>query len=299
MIRHPRTRTIKIALICAGLAGLAAAANGEASGQTVLRVVPHADLTILDPTVSSATITADHSYMVYDTLFALDDKFIPQPQMVESWSLSSDHLVYRFTLRDGLMFHNGAPVTAEDAVASIKRWAVKDGTGQLMTKVLKEYRVVDQKTFEIVLNQPFGMMLQALSKPTANLLVVMPKAIAETDPNKAITDPTGSGPFMFVKEEWVPGTEVVYKKFDKYVPRKEPPSGFAGGKIVKVDRVEWHILRDPFTALNGLRSGEFDFWEQPPLDIAIDMKTTKGLVVKKVNPLGDHGVFIINHLQPP
>src|SRR5262249_31352127 len=137
----------KIALICASLAGLFA---GDTRAQT-LRVVPHADLSVLDPTSSSATITADHSYLVYDTLFALDDKFAPQPQMVDTWTLSSDHLVYRFSLRDGLLFHNGAPVTAEDAVASIKRWAAKDGTGQLMTKVLKEYRVIDTKTFEIAL----------------------------------------------------------------------------------------------------------------------------------------------------
>ena len=271
----------------------------QSTAQATLRVVPHADLTVLDPTVSSATITADHSYMVYDTLFALDDKLQPKPQMVESWSVSDDKLVYRFVLRDALMFHDGAGVTADDCVASIKRWAVRDGTGQLMTKVLKEYKVVDRKTFEIVLAEPFGLMLQAMSKPTANLLPVMPKALADTDPSKPVAEPIGSGPFVFVKEEWVPGTKVVYKKFDKYVPRNEPPSAFAGGKVAKVDRVEWHIVRDPFTALNGLRSGEFDFWEQPPLDISISAKTTKGLVVQKVNPLGDHGVFIMNHLQPP
>jgi peptide/nickel transport system substrate-binding protein len=221
----------------------------QSASQATLRVVPHADLTVLDPTVSSATITADHSYMVYDTLFALDDKLQPKPQMVESWSVSDDKLVYRFVLRDGLLFHDGTAVTADDCVASIKRWAVRDGTGQLMTKVLKEYKVVDRKTFEIVLAEPFGLMLQALSKPTANLLPVMPKALADTDPAKPVAEPVGSGPFVFVKEEWVPGTKVVYKKFDKYIPRNEAPSAFAGGKVAKVDRVEWHIVRDPFTGI--------------------------------------------------
>jgi peptide/nickel transport system substrate-binding protein len=272
---------------------------GSPADKKTLRVVPHADLSGLDPTVSSATITAGHSYMVYDMLFALDESMAPQPQMVERFTVSPDQLSYRFTLREGLVFHDGTPVTAEDCVASIKRWAVADGTGQLMTKVLKEYKVADQKTFEIVLNEPFGLMLQALAKPTANLLPIMPKRLAESDPAKPVSDPIGSGPFVFVKEEWVPGTKIVYRKFDKYVPRKEPPSAFAGGKIAKVDRVEWHIVRDPFTALNGVRSGEFDFWEQPPLDVAISARSTRGLVVKKVNPLGDHGVFIINHLQPP
>ena len=181
----------------------------QSAGPKTLRTIPLADLTVLDPTVSSATITADHSYMVYDMLFALDEKLTPQPQMVDSWSVSNDKLTYRFTLRNGLTFHDGTPVTADDCVASIKRWAVKDGTGQLMTKVLKEYKVIDPRTFEIVLNEPFGLMLQALSKPTANLLPIMPKRLADSDPNKAVTDATGSGPFVFVKEEWVPGTKVV------------------------------------------------------------------------------------------
>jgi peptide/nickel transport system substrate-binding protein len=287
-------------IAAASLAATAALAqSGSSADKRTLRVVPHADLSGLDPTVSSATITAGHSYMVYDTLYALDANMAPQPQMVESLSISPDKLIYRFTLRDGLTFHDGASVTADDCIASIKRWAVNDGTGQLMAKALKEYRIIDQKTFEIALNEPFGLMLQALAKPTANLLPIMPKRLAESDPAKPVDDPTGSGPFVFVKAEWVPGTKIVYKKFEKYVPRTEPPSAFAGGKVAKVDRVEWHIVRDPFTALNGVRSGEFDFWEQPPLDVAINAKSIKGLVVNKVNPLGDHGVFIINHLQPP
>jgi peptide/nickel transport system substrate-binding protein len=288
-----------IALAMAIAAAGAAASAAWAQGGKTLRVVPHADLSGLDPTVSSATITAGHSYMVYDTLFALDANMMPQPQMVDTFTVSPDRLIYRFTLRDGLVFHDGAPVTADDCVASIKRWTVNDGTGQLMAKALKEYRIVDRRTFEIALNEPFGLMLLGLAKPTANLLPIMPKRLAESDPAKPVSDPVGSGPFVFVKEEWVPGTKIVYRKFDRYVPRKDPPSAFAGGKIAKVDRVEWHVVRDPFTALNGVRSGEFDFWEQPPLDLAINAKTIKGLVVKKVNPLGDHGVFIINHLQPP
>jgi peptide/nickel transport system substrate-binding protein len=289
-----------IGISIAGIASSTADAQSNPSVDAkTLRIVPHADLTGLDPTVSSATITADHSYLVYDTLFSLDESMTPRPQMVESYSSSPDKLLYRFTLRDRLLFHDGSPVTAEDCVASIKRWTVNDSTGQLMAQAVSEYKVVDPKTFEIVLKEPFSLMLQGFAKPTANLLPIMPKRLAESDPAKPVTEPIGSGPFVFVREEWQPGIKIVYKRFEKYLPRNEPPSAFAGGKVAKVDRIEWNIVRDPFTALNGLRSGEFDFWEQPPLDVAINAKSTKGLVVKKVNPLGDHGVFIINHLQPP
>src|SRR5260221_1354596 len=270
-----------------------------AMAETTLKVIPHGDLQVLDPVVSAATITADHSYMVYDQLFALDDAYKPQPQMIDSWSLTDDHLKYRFTLRAGLLFHDGGPVTAEDCVASIKRWAVRDGTGQLMMKIVEDIKVIDEKTFEIALRQPFPLMLEALAKPTANLLPIMPKRFAETDASKPVTEPIGSGPFLFAKDEWVPGSKIVYRRFDRYVPRDEPARGFAGGKVAKVDRVEWHIVRDPFTALNGIRSGEFDFWEQPPLDVSISARTMKGVHVKVVNTLGDHGVFRINHLQPP
>ena len=85
-------------------------------------------------------------------------------------------------------------------------------------------------------------MLLGLSKPSSNVPFMMPKRVAETDPSKQIEDFTGSGPFIFKKDEWRPGDKTVYVKFDKYKPRSEPASGMAGGKVVKVDRVEW--LRD-------------------------------------------------------
>jgi peptide/nickel transport system substrate-binding protein len=82
--------------------------------------------------------------------------------------------------------------------------------------------------------------------------------VVETDPNTQISDFTGSGPFVFKRDEWKPGDKVVYLKFDKYRPRSEPASGLAGGKVAKVDRIEWRAIADPQTAVNSLLAGEIE-----------------------------------------
>ena len=116
-----------------GMAGLLALMllvwAGQAAAQTV-RAVMHAEVKFLDPHSNTADITQVHGYMIYDTLFSLDAKGQPQPQMVDTYRVSPDKLTYTFTLRDGLKWHDGKPVRAADAVASIKRWAVKDAAGQ-------------------------------------------------------------------------------------------------------------------------------------------------------------------------
>src|SRR5437762_5149428 len=219
-----------VAAIC-----LAAPAHAEKT----LRAVMHSDLKILDPIWTTAYIVRNHGYMVYDTLFATDAKGEIKPQMVGKHEVSADQLTHTFTLRDGLTWHDGQPVTAEDCVASIKRWSAKDSTGQKLMTFVDGLQVKDAKTFVMKLKSPTGLVLLGLGKPSSNVPFMMPKRVAETDPNTQISDFTGSGPFIFKRDEWKPGDKTVYIRNDKYKPRSEPASGFAGGKIVKVDRVEW------------------------------------------------------------
>ena len=142
--------------------------------------------------------------------------------MVDKYDVSADDKTYTFTLRDGLLWHDGKPVTSEDCIASIKRWAAKDSIGQKLMTLRRLDDAVDAKTFTIKLKEPTGLVLLGLSKPSSNVPFMMPKRVAETDPNKQISDFTGSGPFVFVKDEWKPGDKTVYVKFDKYKPRSEP-----------------------------------------------------------------------------
>lgn len=282
-------------LAVALLLGGAAAAPAE----TVLRAMMHAELKSIDPFWTTATITKHHGHMVYDQLFAIDDKSLPQPQMVQDFTVSPDKLVYTFVLRDGLKWHDGQPVTAEDVVASIKRWSVKDAAGQMMTRFTKELAAVDAKTVRLSLSEPFGLVIDALAQPTATPAFIMPKRVAVTDANTQIDDPVGSGPFRMAKEQWVPGSRTVYVKNTGYVPRSDPPRGAAGAHIVKVDKVEWTVLPDAQTAVAALGRGEIDFYEGIAADFLPVLRRSPGVKVETLSPLGSAGIMRLNHLHPP
>ncbi len=264
-----------------------------------LKFVPHADLKILDPVWTTAYITRNHGYMIYDMLFAPDANIRMQPQMVDKFTASADKRKWSFTLRDGLKWHDGQPVTAEDCVLSIKRFAARDAVGQLMAKSLGKLAAVDRKTFVLELETPFGLVLESLGKGSASPCVMMPARVAATDPNEQIKDFTGSGPYRFVKEEWQPGNKVVYVANKDYVPRTENPSGGAGAKRVFVDRVEWRYIPDQATAAAALEAGEVDFWENPPIDFVPRLEKNAGLTVFATDPKGNLGTVRPNSLHPP
>src|SRR6185436_3287668 len=113
----------------------------------------------------------------------------------------------------------------------------KDAMAQKLFAFVKDMPIVDQRTFKIVLNEPTGLVLSALGKPSVYVPFIMPKRVAELDANTQLTDTVGSGPFVFKKDEWKAGDKAVYVKFAQYKPRNEPASGLAGGKVAKVDRV--------------------------------------------------------------
>ncbi|MBT6277099.1 MAG: ABC transporter substrate-binding protein, partial [Chromatiales bacterium] len=196
-----RSKILKRALL--PLAAAAMMAAGGASAEKVLRVVPHADLKNLDPIWTTAYITRNHAYMVYDTLFAVDENLKIQPQMVDTWSVSDDGTVYTFKLRSGLKWHDGAPVKSEDCIASIKRWGKRDGMGQKLMDFTKSMDVVDDNTFTLTLNEPYGLVLDSLGKISSNVPFMMPKRLADVDAFEQVPEIVGSGPFKFVKDEWV------------------------------------------------------------------------------------------------
>ena len=181
-----------------------------AMAQTTLRMVSHADIKILDPIWTTALITRNFGYMVYDTLFSTDADLKVQPQMAEKYTVSDDKMTWTFTLRDGLLWSDGTPVTSDDCIASIERWGARDTFGQALLQSTGELKKIDDKTFAIVLKQPFGLVLESLGKISSNVPFMMPKRVAETDPYKQIIDYTGSGPFIFKADEWKPGEKAVF-----------------------------------------------------------------------------------------
>lgn len=283
-----------IALLAALIGG-----GGTVQAERVLRAVVHADLKNIDPIWTTAYITRNHGYMVYDTLFGTDSNMQPRPQMVGDYSVSDDGLTWTFTLRDGLTWHDGAPVTAEDCVASLRRWGARDGMGQKLMDVVAELVAVDARSFRMVLKERYGLVLESLGKLSSNVPFMMPKRLAETDPFEQVPEIIGSGPFKFVKEAWVPGSKVVYVRNAAYVPRQEPPSFTAGAKIARVDRVEWLYMPDSLTAVNALIAGEVDYYELPPIDLIPVLAAARGVRVQILNQLGVQGWLRVNHLYPP
>jgi peptide/nickel transport system substrate-binding protein len=273
---------------------------GEAAAQgKTLKVVPHANLAILDPIWTTAYITRNHGYMLYDTLFATDEKGVVKAQMVGKYEVSKDNKVWTLTLRDGLEFHDGKPVTSDDVIASLKRWGSRDTMGGQFLKFVEGMDAVNASTIKISLKEPFGLMLEALGKPSSNVPFIMPKRIADTPGSEQIKEHIGSGPYKFVPAEFKPGERVVYLKNEKYKPRAEAPNGFTGGKTVYVDRVEWVLIRDPQTQLNALLAGEVDIIEQPAFEQYSTLKTKADITINDVSPAGNQYIFRFNHMHPP
>lgn len=262
-----------------------AGANARAEDATrTLRVVPSADVAELDPTRAANQIGRIYAQMVFDTLYALDDALAPQPMMVDKEVISADRLTYSFTLRPGLKFHDGSPVTTRDVAASLTHWMGGSSNGVALKSRLASMRVIDPQTFTLTLKEPFGLLEFLLGGAGAPIAGVMREADATRDLSRPLTDPVGSGPFRYVAGERQSGHRVVFERNADYIPRAEPPSGSAGARLVKVDRVVWEILPDPTTAANALVAGEVDFWDTVTPDMMPYLKQ-HGVIVRRTASL--------------
>ena len=282
----------------AASAAFAAPARAQ-TARKVLRVVPQAEPLVFDPHQSQANVTSIHVAMVYDTLFSWDANMVPRPQMVDTWTKSPDGLLYTFTLRPGLMFHDGTPVTTRDVIATLRRMFVRDSQNQIFASLIVAMDRVDDQTFTIRLKEPFNYVEFLLGGSNGVVGAILREREAMTAPFTPITEIVGSGPFRFNAAEYKSGSRLVYDRFDGYKPRPEPPSGFAGGKVVKVDRVEVVVIPDAATAFAALRRGEVDFLDAPALDLIPTVASDSNIVVGEVWPIETYAVLRFNHLYPP
>ena len=276
-------------------ATLARPALAQAQDARELRFVPQGNLNNPDPVWTTTTLARNHGLMIWDTLYAVNRKLEPQPQMVAGHEILDDGKTWRFTLREGLAFHDGEPVRAADCIASVTRWAKRRGLGQRMLAQTNEMRAVSDRVFEIRMSKPYALMPTAL----ADWCFVMPERVARTSPFEQINDYTGSGPFKFLRDQWVSGSQAVYARNDKYVPRQEPPDGAAGGKVVNFDRVIWKIVPDQSTAAAALQNGEVDWVEQPLPDLLASLHRAKGVRVLNNDNVGAIAMVALNHIHPP
>jgi len=279
---------------------LAAPSVRAAGDPKVLKFVPQANIALLDPHFAPALVTRNHAYLVYDTLYGVDDAARPHPQMAAGHVIEDGGKTWRITLRDGLRFHDGEKVLARDAVASLKRWAKRDVYAISSFSQADELSAVSDDVLQFRLKRPFRLLADLLGKPNPFAPAIMPERLALTEPSQQVKEIIGSGPYKFVMGERVPGSLAVYERNAAYVPRTDgPPVGSTGPKIAYFDRVEWHTIPDASTAAAALQGGEVDWWEQPTSDLLPLLRKHKDVTVDVIDTLGYYGVLRFNHLYPP
>lgn len=286
--------------LAASAASLAAPAIARAAGATTLKFIPESDVAVLDPVWTTATVTRNHGYLVFDTLYGQDDDYAMQPQMVAGHTVEQDGRLWRLTLRDGLMFHDGTKVRAQDVVPSIQRFAARDAFGRALMEATDELVAVSDTVVQFRLKHPFPLLPNALGKTGTSMPCIMPERLALTDPFKQVTEMVGSGPYRFMPDEHVSGSLVVYRRFDGYVPRRDGTASFtAGPKIPHFDRVEWHVIPDAATATASLTKGEMDWWQSPTPDVLGPIRNSPRMKVEIQDQAGGIGIMRFNELFPP
>ena len=287
--------------VLAGAAAVIAAPRlSRAQGKSVLRFVPQADLGFLDPGMTTATVTRNHAMMIFDTLFALDANGDPVPQMIEPTQPEEGGRLWTLTLREGLLFHDGAKVLASDCVASIKRWGRVDPFGKTLLAATEELSAPDDRHIVFRMKKPFPLLPAALAKTIPRTPFIMPARVIPSDPAKPVTEMVGSGPYRYLADERVPGARVVYARNPAYVPLGNGTPGISSGpKRVYFDRVEWQVIPDPATALAAIKQGEVDWWERPFPDLVAAARRDPGLSVDVTNKTGTIAFLQFNNLYPP
>jgi peptide/nickel transport system substrate-binding protein len=264
-----------------------------------LRFVPQGGLTVLDPVFTTSPVTAQHGFAIYDTLFAVNARQEVRPQMAEGAAFSDDGRTCLIRLRDELKFHNGEPVLARDCVASLIRWTGRNLSGQAIAEQVDTWGTQDDRTIKIALKRRLPSLLSLVAGDSGFMPFIMPEHVAATSPFKQVTETIGSGPYRFVKDEFVPGSSAAYRRNELYVPRQEPPDASSGGKVAHFDRVEWNAMPDFATATAALRAGEVDWCEHVPADLVPVLRRDPELTVGNAVPSGYTGMLRFNHLQPP
>ena len=287
------------------LAGAAAAAlplsvTAQPARSRVLKFVPQADLSALDPIAASSNPTRNHAYMVYDTLYGLDENLQPQPQMAAGHVWDEDGLRCTITLREGLRFHDGEKVLARDAAQSIRRYMARQPAfGDKLREVITEISAPADDKLVIRLKRPFPFLITALGVASATSCYIMPERIAQTDPFRPFSEVVGSGPFRFLPDQYRSGVGAAYARFEGYVPRPGPPRGFTAGiKEAHFDRVEWATM-DFATASAALQAGEIDWFEQVPAELQQLLQRDRRIAISAIDDKPFMTAMRFNHHTSP
>ncbi len=287
--------------VVAGAGALALPSVGRTAAATTLRFVPVIDLAFVDPIFApSAQVSRTHGLMVFDTLYGLNTRLEASPQMLEGHRIEDDGKRWDLVLREGLLWHDGAPVLARDCVASIQRWAKRDAFGDALMQATDELSATDDRTIRFRLKRPFPLLPYALGKVAVPACFMMPERLALTDPFKQVPEVIGSGPYRYKADERLQGARNVYERFERYRPRPDGVTDWtAGPKVVHFDRVEWTTMPDAGTSTAALQAGEVDWVENAAHDLLPVLRRVPEITIRVLDPMGFCCSMQVNHLQAP
>jgi len=284
----------------AAAAVLRAAQDDPAAGTPggTLRVATIGEPPHLDEHQSTAELIAVIGYCAYEGLFTYDASYQAIPELVEKHTVSADGLTHTMALRKGVMFHNGEPMKAADAIASVQRWGRISGVGKRLMEKTTELAQVDDATIEFRLSEPYGTILIALAHNT-QACTIHPKSILDAAGDDPITDSAlyvGTGPYRLV--EWQRDAAMRFERFDGYQSAPgEGPVGYGGKKFAYADRIEFIPVPDEAARVAGLQAGDYHL----ALDVGNDqydvLKDSAGVVAEILTPT-NWDVFFLNWKSP-
>ena len=286
-------RKIALLMTIGLLIGLVAVtAMGQTYGGTV-RAAMQTNPPTLDPHQTTTTATQQVASHVFEPLVAFDANYAPEPVLLESWKAAEDGLSYTLVLRQGIKFHNGKALTAEDAKASLERIiAISPVSGYY--DGVDEIQVVDDHTLLVTLTQPMNLVSAMVIQVTWQ--GVMPKEFAESREELRIPDLIGTGPYKFV--EWQPDVHVKLARFEDYTPVDAPASGFVGKKVAYFDEILLIPVKEVGARIAGLETGEYDYAEALPIETRSTIDSNADLVSHIVKPQWAL-VWELNQSEPP
>ena len=283
------TVCLVVAVIAVGVVGQSPAGPAGRRGGT-LRIANIGDPPTLDMSATTVGVTSIIGNALYETLFAFDANWRPQPHLAESYTTSGDGLTYTIRLRRAVPFHSGKEMTSEDVVASLNHWGKVGSRGVTTFRSVDTVTAPDKYTVVIRLKEPFAPLLAFLALPSS-AAVIMPKEVADAAPAGPAREYIGTGPYRF--SEWLPNRHVRLTRFIGYAPRSEAPNLYTGRREALADELIFYPVGSVATRIAGVQSGEFDIADAIQHDAYAQLKNDPR-VVPEVASRGTWLVFFFN-----
>jgi peptide/nickel transport system substrate-binding protein len=271
--------------------------EGEGVYGGTLRVGLLGEPPTLDEHQTTAGLVAEVTYPMYETLFTYDSGYQPIPELVDTHTISEDGLTHTMTLRDGISFHNGEPMTAADVHASVMRWSEISGVGKGLFESVEEFVEVDDLTVEFRLTQPYGTLVIALAHNT-QACTIHPKSIVEAAGTEPFTEDDqiiGTGPYMLSERR--ADAFIRLARFDGFVSRTDDTNGYGGPKYAYVDEIEFIPVPDEAARVAGLQAGDYEIAQAISNDQYELLNDTPGIVAEIRVPT-EFETFFLNFRSP-